>query len=169
MNLDIECAISSLDKSKLIKIENIADAPDNFLSLDYFMGNSILAIKKLLPNDSVVKEILADLYNCYYTSSHLGAKFYRVVPTYILSNDVGKYFDLFPDNWNIKLYREMACDPEWNIPDWKDIKPNSVQKTLLGSGYYTDSFNGSADVNTLAVQLDNGDHLVCFFNCFFHK
>lgn len=169
MNLDIECAISKLPKYKLIEVGEAVLLHDNFVSIDYFGVNSILAINKMLPDDSVVNQLINDTYYCYYTSNHMNASFYRAVPTYILTNDVGKYFDQFQDNSHIQHFRDMACDADWFVPDWDDIPPNRVQSTLLGSGYYTDTYNGSASVHQLAVELDNGDHLICHFNCFYHK
>lgn len=169
MNIELECAISKILKHKLIEVKDLVGVHNNFLSIDYFGLNSIVAINKMLPDDPIVNQIIGDTYHCYYTSNHMGVKFYRVVPSYILTDDVGKYFDLFPDNYNIQMFRDMACDPEWNVPEWEHNSPTLIQRTLLGSGFVTDSFNGSPDVREIAVKLDNGDHLVCFFNCFFHK
>ena len=63
----------------------------------------------------------------------------------------------------------MACDPTWNIPKWNYLKPNSIEQTLLGSGYYTSTFDGYSDVSIMATKLDNDDILVSYFNCFYHK
>ena len=81
-----------------------------------------------------------------------------------------KYFDMLPTQYRCHIFREMGCDPEWNVPiDWDEITPNSIEKTLLGSGYYTSHMFGHSGVRPIAVKLKNGDHLVCFFNCFYHK
>jgi len=169
LRLDMECAITSLPKNKLMDVEVAANLHNNFVSLDYFSENGLYALKQLLPDDSVVKTLLSDRYNCVYSTEMLGAQFFRAVPDMILTDDVGKYFDKFPDNPRVKMFREMACDDDWNKPDWNDMKPSAIQRSFLGSGYISTVFNGHADVSHFAVPLDNGDHLICYFNCFYHK
>lgn len=169
-NLDIECAITGIDKSLLISAGDATKLHTNFVSLDYFSGNGYTALDMLFKNnEQIIEHMKLDTYYCYYTSDMLNTKFFCSVPAYILTDDVRKYFDLFPKSHRVQCFRTMACDDDWNVPVWNTEKPNSVQKTLLGSGYYTSEFDGHSHVNPLAVKLSNGDHLVSFYNCFYHK
>lgn len=171
IELDIECAISNIPKDKLMSVADAVAKHGNFCSTNYFAMNGINFLEQMMPDDSIAKLIVGDRYSCYYTSHHLGTKFYRAVPTYILSDNIEKYFDhhLVREKVRIQMCREMACDPEWFVPDWGDLEANPIDRTLLGSGYVDDCDWGHSSIKQMAVELDNGDHLICHFNCYYSK
>ena len=120
-------------------------------------GNPFKSISKLDIN-------LASI-NQKYTCPHSEMDFYSLVPLYLLSDDLNKYPVEFSG---------MSKDKEWNWDRCYNDKGylyDNIDKAMLGTGYtlWTNAGDGSNDYLTVAVELENGDKIICLTWNWFNK
>lgn len=95
-----------------------------------------------------------------YTCPYTGLVFYGLVPSCLVSSDVGRYAD------KIRYDKDYILDHEYHREMWKDrvFDLQDVARVLLGTGYThgTGINDGSRSLHQTKVNLSNGDYLWCY-------
>jgi len=102
-----------------------------------------------------------------YTCPHSGLEFYSLIPYKLISTDLSIYMEETSSN-------AMAFDKEWqwDYEDHKELfKPSRLISSMIGSGYtcLTNYNDGSGDYIKVAIELENGDYLICLTWEWFNK
>lgn len=145
---NILCAIPTLDRSKFL---------NSILSLEE--GSVFESLRKAGIDTSSFEQT----YLCPYS----GLEFYSLVPMFLISNDLSLYIKRTEFN-------DMAFDKEW-MWDRQDpnnlFNPSDLNKSMLGSGYTygCNISDGSNQYLLVAIELDNGDKLICLTWEWFNK
>lgn len=154
---------------------NLKDNPfTNSLHLSYLSLKPWSTLKNILSEDEIKSIIYSSSYECPFN----GYKHTSLVPVAILTDNPIDYIRLYnqinPVEDRDLWYSEMACDPTWNKDDhinYVDQYINSINKALLGPGY-TESFypnDGHNSIDTVAIQLENGDYILFLILKWYNK
>lgn len=132
----------------------------NPVPLGWFHRNPYKATEALGMN--TMQMMVASAYKCPY----LDSLYYSVVPTFLFTKDVTKYFNNFPDKWA----RDILSDVTYMRQNYGTTLDN-FQSVMIGPGY-TDTFSpydGGHSVEQAHVVLSNGDLLVVAIWHWFNK
>lgn len=117
--------------------------------------------------------------SCTYTCPITDREYTACVPDHIVTRDPTPYMEPIPNH-----YREMTEDLDWmrnHVLDdvynrtsramWYDRHVNKLLACLIGPGYthYISAWDGSNSVEVAAVELDNGDEIVCHHLVWYNK
>ena len=99
-------------------------------------------------------------------------EYFAIAPFILLSREPEKYFNNIEELKN-SPFKEIALDKSWNLSSYNEDKfgITSIHQSILGSGY-TDNIrpgDGSKSIESIIIDLDNGDSIICFVWKWFNK
>lgn len=156
----------------------------NVLDGNEFKNNQIILMAHIHPNPiKALQRLDIDIrFFCQHTDPYTDYSVYGIIPTAILTNDVGKYepklkglpfLDLILDQEFVKhQHKGKWVEKNWQRPGFQEIfSLSKIQKQMMGSGYNSGCLMNDGDNSCLPakVKLSNDDWLFVWFWEWYNK